>query len=256
MTQLDRLPTRITPARIRESIVQIYFKSEIPIEPLVGYLYSVLGQEFKMSYSNTPIIWHRDGLTDQEVQEAISIQVSPQYFFYDSNVKVVLDQRGSLIFNCIGDYIGWGKYGGTIKAIMESLISKGIIKSIYQIGVRYISEFANTDLMDKLRFEFKLGEINDEFNSCMFAISWDETPYLVNLNLKNKLQIKPVLHHPEHEQINFMSLIDVDTIAKNLQIEQFEDFQEKLDGTHYKEKEVFFSLLRTDFLATLNPEYT
>ncbi len=252
---MDHLPVRITPARIRESIVQVYFRSDIPVEPLVGYLYSILGQEFSMSYSNNPSFSPDHISNEHSMPKGVSIQVGPRYFFFNNNVKIVLDHQGSLIFNCMDDYLGWSKYGEFIKAVLKSLMEKAIIKHISRIGVRYISEFANTDLLDKLKFKFSLAPIEGQYNSCSFAISWNSLPHLINLNLGNKLPIKPVLEHPEHQVIDFVSLIDVDVILENVNIEYFDQFKEELDDVHMKEKEVFFSLLNPDFLLTLNPEY-
>lgn len=252
---MKRLPKHITPARIRESIVQVFFESNIPVDPLVGYLFSVLGQEFGMMYSNKPLPIRKENLTENDLLTGIELQIGSKHFFYNNNIKVNLHPGGSLIFNCMDDYLGWTEFGSLIKQVIKSLLDKAIIINVHRIGVRYISEFANIDLLDKINFTFKLSPLEGNFNTGNFNIHWDAQPYQINLNLGTKLSIPPVLEHPEFEHIEHISLIDIDVIHKGFKINEYGVFDNLLDDTHEKEKAIFFSLLKADFLETLHPEY-
>ena len=65
---------------------------------------------------------------------------------------------------------------------------------------------------------------------------------------------------PENYQINdikdTISVIDVDIIADNLTITNYEELIVQIENNHKKEKEVFFKLLNTNYLESLNPQYS
>ncbi len=51
------------------------------------------------------------------------------------------------------------------------------------------------------------------------------------------------------------SIIDIDTSIESENINFFEDMNSILGKGHSIEKEIFFGLLKDDFLKSLNPEY-
>jgi uncharacterized protein (TIGR04255 family) len=51
------------------------------------------------------------------------------------------------------------------------------------------------------------------------------------------------------------SIIDIDTFCTNNLLDFFSNKKEIINNAHTNEKELFFSLLKTDFLKTLNPTF-
>ncbi len=61
---------------------------------------------------------------------------------------------------------------------------------------------------------------------------------------------------PEYSKADFISIIDIDVIKDFSPIESSKNvILNKIDNAHTIEKEIFFTLLKNDFLKTLNPEY-
>jgi len=250
-----RLPKKITPAKIRESIVQVYFGSEIPFEPLVGYLFSILNTGFGLEYLNRPLPPLRQLAVDRINQpEKVELMVGPRHFFFNEEIKIQLQPGGSLVFNCVDEYLGWTQYSDYIRRVLAKLSDSGIITQYYRVGVRYISEFANVDILDKVNFSVNSSVLNSAPMSGSFRVEWKDDPYRIILNLGTKLAQQPVLQH-EVENVEFVSLIDIDIIHEHLEQPKFNHFWETVEKAHLKEKEIFFTLLRQDFLETLNPEY-
>jgi uncharacterized protein (TIGR04255 family) len=51
------------------------------------------------------------------------------------------------------------------------------------------------------------------------------------------------------------SIIDIDTSISDFSVDIFSMSPELVDAAHSEEKQLFFSLLKEDFLESLNPEY-
>lgn len=247
-----KLPSKITPDRIRESIVQVFFTTNIPIEPLVGYLYSALG-EVGYKYTNRPL---KKFSNTQELNNEPSINeitIVPQYFFFNEEIKIQLHETGTLVFNCVNEYIGWKSYFSKISEVLSILKERNIIHSFSRVGIRYISEFPNIDILDKIAFSFKLEVLQDKISTGNFRLEWQENPYKIVTNIASKLSI-PSLIETENK-VDYVSLIDIDVILKEIDIEDISDFLKKIDEVHLKQKTLFFSILKGEFIETLNPEY-
>src|SRR5687767_12659912 len=142
-----RLPSKITPDRIRDSIVQVFFKTEIPFEPLVGYVFSSLA-ELGFSYTNQ----EPESEFKKQRNTAIAPIIPLQHFFSNEEVKILLHPNQSLIFNNIGQYIGWRSYSQVIQGALQSLVDNQVITEFGRVGVRYISEYPNIDMADNIDF--------------------------------------------------------------------------------------------------------
>jgi uncharacterized protein (TIGR04255 family) len=249
-----RLPKKITPDRIRESIVQVFYSSDIPFEPMVGYIYGVLG-EMGFQYTNRPLRQQKgvSGTNQQEINLGELIIV-PQHFFFDEKIKIQLHQNGSLIFNCINEYIGWTEYFKFIKNVISKLTENKIILGSNRIGIRYISEFPNIDILENIKLNFEMSGIKNKISNANFRVEWADAPHKIIANIGSKLPISSITGASE-VKTEYVSLIDLDIILQDLEITNNEKLFETIDVTHTKQKIIFFGLLQDEFLATLKPEY-
>lgn len=245
-----KLPVKIHPDRIRDSIVQVFFTSKIPFEPSIGYFYSILIEK-GFRYSNQPFPFPQNNL--MQANELL-VNLGAQYFFFNDEVKIQFQNNKSVVFNCTNSYIGWAKYIKIISDTLASFQQANIIENYIRIGIRYISEFPDTDILEKINFKFDLKCCGNPLDTGLFRMEWTEQPYSIKLNLVSKAQILP-LAVPNAETSKFISLIDVDIIQQGFQISSTSEFIDIVNKTHQKQKIVFFTLLNEDFLTTLNPVY-
>ncbi len=245
------LPKKITPDRIRDSIVQVFYTSTIPFDPMIGYLYSIMGG-MGLQYTNRSLRPSKDILSTAEVNS--ELLMIPQHFFFNEEIKIQLHQNGSLIFNCVNSYIGWTKYFSFIKDVILKLSDHQLFNSFNRIGIRYISEFPNIDILTKIKFHFEMSSIKTDISNGSFRLEWEEESYKIITNIGSKLPISSIIEE-EDTRIDYVSLIDLDIIRQDLAITNSSDLFKIIDIAHAKEKKLFFELLKDDFLVTLNPEY-
>jgi uncharacterized protein (TIGR04255 family) len=246
------LPKKITPDRIRESIVQIFFQTEIQFDPLIGYLYGILG-DLGFTYTNEPTRLSKNNIIPTQTNE-LTVNLLPQYLFFNENVKIQLHQNGSIIFNCINNYIGWGTFFSFIKDVLTRLSDQKVFQGYSRVGIRFISEFPNIDLLDTLKFSFSLEGLQNPYKNGTFRVEWADYPHIIIVNLGLKLLI-PNYMILDDVKVDFVSLIDIDVIHQNLNVQSAPELFALIESAHKKQKEVFFGLLKDEFLLTLKPEY-
>ena len=244
---LMKIPRKITPDRIRDSIVEIRYNTDIPFEALIGIFYQAVNGSFK--YTNRPLGKQQFPIVSSLPQE-ITLSLGGLSLFHNDRIKVQL-QPNSIIFNCVNDYIGWENYKTEIENTMTIFSAIIKIDNYTRIGMRYISEYANHDLVDCVKFSFTFGlpEIKSETYSFRSEFKWEE--YKIILNLNNKLLI--VKEHGN--QPTPTSIIDIDVIDESVNENDLKTLLIKFEKIHSKEKDVFFSILKEGFLETLKPEY-
>jgi len=242
------LPVKITPDRIRDSVVQVFFNADIPFEPLIGFCYTALGKSgWKYSNRQPPL----------EPQSGLIIEFAPvvQHFFIKDHVRFQLFANQSIAFNCINRYIGWKDYGGHIRNVINELAATGHFTQFTRIGIRYISEFANIDILEKIKYKPSLLPVAGKVSSSTFRFVYTENEVAKNVQIDSKIPLNPVLG-TVNEPVNFISLLDVDIVQQGLSIKEADSLWREIDRLHTIEKETFFSLLDDEFLQSLNPEYS
>lgn len=248
------LPKKINPERIREAIVQVFFHSETPFEPLIGYIYAVL-TEFGFSYTNRPVLpKHFIPPGTQALPNSFDIMVAPQYFFFNDYIRIQVQEDGSLTFNSMNNYPGWSTYFGQIQVVLGLLLERKTVSSFRRVGIRYISEFPNVDILEKVNFKVELEGLDVPMISGNFRVEWTKDPFRFVVNLASKLPIAPMVVVTE-EKPRFTSLIDIDVIRQNFVEDDPQKLFSMIDQVHQHEKEQFYQLLKPEFLKTLNPEY-
>lgn len=249
-----QLPIKITPDRIRDSIVQVSFNTNYPFEALIGMLYKPL-LDLGFIYTNRvlPKPRGKSGITAVS-EQLFEVNVPPQHFFFNDEVKVQLFQNYSFIFNCLGDYIGWDKYISAIKLFIEEARKKIEFSCFNRVGIRFISEFPNIDVFNITNFNLEMQGMSKPLLTGNFKVEWFDNPYNVIVTLASKSSL-PAFNRLDSAQINGVSLIDIDIIQKDLDLTTEEGLFRIIEDNHLKQKELFFGLLKDEFLRTLNPEY-
>lgn len=248
-----QLPRKIVPDRIREAIVQVFFHSDLPFEPLIGYFHSVLSPA-GFFYTNRPIRPNHFLQSGTQPLASVLDIVVPQYFFFNDLIRMQVQNDGSLTFHCMNSYPGWSTYIGQIQKVLRLLLGSGTIRDFHRAGLRYISEFPNIDILEKVNFKVELQGVNEPMVSGNFRVEWTKPPLRFIINLASKLPIAPLVVQST-EKVAFTSLIDIDVIRQDFSENNPEKLFALIDEVHLNEKEQFFQLLKPEFLKTLHPEY-
>jgi len=241
-----KIPRKITPDRIRDSIVEFRYETKTPFEAFVGLFYQVAKDSF--TYTKRPL--GKPISVPSSLTQEINLSLGGISLFYNDKIKIQL-QPNSIIFNCLDGYIGWENYKYEIEKSMLLFGDAIQIDSYTRIGMRYISEYPDMDLTDcaKFKFEFGMSEIKSEIYSFRSEFKWKD--YKVLLNLNNRLLV--VKEHGKEGTPT--SIVDIDVIENDIEENSLPAILEKLESLHMSEKEIFFNILNDDFLKKLNPEY-
>ncbi len=239
-----RIPVKITPDNLLDTIVEIRYNLNIPQELVPGIIYKALPKEF-IYPKPKDIIPEGIQLDPNNPEQKLFLGIDSPSIFSNGEVKIQVRRENNIIFNCIGEYIGWEKYFGIIKDVLTRLSTQNIFHSYDRVGVRYISKFDNISIFDKLKGSFNLVIPNKEFKNTTFRTEYMIDDKRVIVNLSNNIQRKNEAY----------SLFDIDVLKGFKNTLKIEELFEGIDETHKTQKETFFQILNENFLKSLNPEY-
>ncbi|NUQ24840.1 MAG: TIGR04255 family protein [Saprospiraceae bacterium] len=235
---MEPLPTKISPERLRDTVIELKYDSDIPAEYILGLVYDAVEDVL------APV--NKQGSNELSFNPFSSIIINPRKDLFQNEFIRLQVIEGRLIFNSNGVYKGWIQYKEEIKKTLDLLSGKNLIKSINRIGLRYISEFSELQIFDKLIWNFHYTWKQSLNLNTSFRTEWEDNGDMIIVNLANS-----ALPHGET-----FSIIDIDVNYKFQEpIALGETVLDTIERLHHKEKEVFFGLMRRDFLLSLNPTY-
>jgi len=246
-----KIPRKITPDNIKDSVVQIVFNPNCPPELLIGrfenHLQSIL--EFKGGTVPANQVFR---LPDGNEFNFGQFQAGffQGGFFLDKkeSVKVTVSAN-TLVFNTFKSYPGWEVMLSVISETVRIMFEKGITESIQRIGVRYISQFDDISIFEKLKMSFGLNISNKSFSTTQIRSEFDDEGFKIILNLLNNFE------RADNNTQRKFSTMDIDVIRIFESSSKIGEIIDSIDKAHFKQKSTFFSLLSEEFLKTLNPEY-
>jgi uncharacterized protein (TIGR04255 family) len=248
-----QLPTRITPDSITEAVVEVQYLSSTSFEVLIGIFYQAFDKSY--TYTNRPLQQPNmlPALPAKRGQE-ITIQLGSQSIIYNDKVSISF-MPNAFVFNCLNQYIGWHDYRPEVEKALKVLWSTGQIKQWTRVGLRYVTQYPQKELKDCIKFNFTFGFPEVQSVTTAFKSEFEYKNARVVLNLHDKLPVVRQQHPGKHPEITPTSVIDIDVIADRLNIDNLDDLLIVMEDIHLKEKEVYFGMLKPEFLETLNPEY-
>lgn len=237
-----KLPVKIDDG-LKDTIVAIQYVSELPIGTDLGYFHMALKGELKgfVNYNKPKPVQGLNLFIDEN---------SNTFITSDESVKVVFS-RGEISFNIVKSYFGWDEYFSKIKNILKLLVDTSVVTNISRIGVRYISQFEDTEIFEKINGNISLSFVPQKISGVSrFELATEE--FIILLTLTNRQRV------PENiSSAKFISVVDVDVFKNfNNLLTDYKDVVSVINKAHSIEKEVFFKLLDKDFLQTLNPKYS
>lgn len=246
-----KVPKKIYPDNIQDSFVEIKYTSDLPLVILIGIIYKALDDSYTFTIKPLSI----NG-TQTEIPEGFPFEVSGQNIFFNEKITILFINN-SIIFNCLDQYISWSYFFPEIKNAFSQIINSGVINTITSIGLRYVSKYSGADLRESINFNFSFGMPEIASKSYSFNSQFGYKGENVNLNLHHMVKYisnKGIVNTNVSDKV---SLIDIDVISADTNIESKDSLKvfSKIDLLHTIEKEIFFGLLKPDFLETLKPEY-
>lgn len=239
-----RIPKKLNICPIQESILEIRFSTDYPDDAIFGMVYS----KVKELFPKKPI----EQLPVQNIPEQIR-RIDPNFKYhalqriFNDNLSFSVGPR-SIIFGNHKDYVGWDNWSLFFNKILEKIIETDLLLNVERIGLRYINLFENNI--------FNHANIELLINSK--AILDETTNIRTELNVGGLIQILQVgnaVNVTSNTISKKASIIDIDCIYTFKKSDNFQGYLKILGDLHDKEKDLFFEILKDEFIQTLQPEY-
>lgn len=243
VTKMAGLPKKISPCPIIEATIELRFSSAILPDAIFGIIYQEFKDEFSGKAGKLPIL---------QLPEAIrsidpSLKYQPYYKLVAGNLIFQIGPRVASLSN-VNDYVGWETFSKKIKDTFSKLQTLKIIKSVERLGIRYIN-FFKEDIFNNINVSIVLNGKPLETLKTTLKAEIQEDNFINVLQIANRARVKV------QDGTLTGSVIDINTISKDIEGSFFEGMESLLEKGHNFEKVLFFSLLKKEFLSALNPEF-
>lgn len=232
------LPERISPDGLKDTVVQVHFATDYNYSKLETTLKEVLEKLHPQGFHPYPI-----GKTENKIREEGSyIGENRRYFYSDGITKVLIDGT-TVSFNSVNGYPGWNNYRKLILGVLDRL--KDLI-SYKSLMIRYISTFENESVQTFLDGKIYLEQL-EIFNGSTFSFNCKASGqgYSADVVVRLTEKAKTSTGLASVSDVMVSTMLD-DNIS-------FKEVQNNLDYIHLTEKDVFFKLLKREYVDSLNP---
>jgi uncharacterized protein (TIGR04255 family) len=240
---MQNIPIQINPCPLIEAVVDFRFKSSIPSEAIFGIIYKFFQDKFEKKFEKLPILQ----LPEQVRTQDPNLQFQPWYRLKD---KDFLMQVGPQVISFINqnEYVGWTEFYGRIRSSLDKIRELEVIDKFIRLGLRYIN-FFDFDIYQRINLSILKGQLPLSAKQMTFRATLETGSYLTNINIANKATTN------RKGQLRQGSILDIDTYIEKESLDVFGNQDTLIGDAHDEEKALFFSLLKEDFLAELNPDF-
>jgi uncharacterized protein (TIGR04255 family) len=236
------LPKRIEPCPIKEAVVEIRFKARLPGEAVFGVIYNTLKDRYK-ELEKLPIL---------QLPEAVRMNdpglvFQPHYRLKNEGFLVQIGPE-TLSVVATEPYPGWPRFLDEINYVFTKARELEIVDKVTRFGMRYV-DFFDLDLFENIKLHVLWDEQKVITKSMLLRLVFDKGRFRSTLQIANDATLKA-----KGKELKG-SALDLDTYLEEEIKDFFPQVDSILDKAHQIEKELFYELLRPEFLATLNPEY-
>ncbi len=240
----DRLPIRIDPCPIVEAIMELRFVTSESWATLPGLLFARIRERYP-EQKNLPLTQLPEEIRRRE--PAFTYQPLIQ-FVSRGDFLIQFGPRVLSLVTKSKEYPGWPALEKEMAWLVSELQRLGFVSEGERLAVRYIN-FFSFDVFEKLVLEVSTA------NKPLRTGERSVTAVLTRPPLTARLLIANSAILGTGETTRVGSILDVDAWLGAADFDLFQNGLPKFNDAHQFEKQIFFGLLKPDFLATLNPSY-
>ena len=238
----DKLPTRINPCPILEAVLEIRFVTSQEWALLPGLLYAQIKDRYPAS-EKLPIA----SMPEEIFKHDAALTYSPRLRFIGKGFVI---QFGPRVVSLLtqGDYPGWTRIQGELSWLLKRLELAAFIHEGERLGLRYI-DFFDGDIFTQLALEVQSGGQAVTGVEMNFATVFRRDSLTARLVLNNGALVT------RGDSVASGSILDLDVWFDASGFDVFVDAFAKFEEAHRCNKEIFFGLLKAEFLDSLAPVY-
>lgn len=235
-----KVPISITPNPLFTTTIEIRFLTNINRLELFRKMNDVFSRDF-------PIL--EEGKIPFELKEQEEqFRYAADYIFKNDDYSLSFSTK-SISFEHISEYKYWPTYSKFINESLNKIFELNFIEQIERCGVRYGSILDGLHNPKNILNNIPKLEINNLESNFVGFQSLYKTEYSTLY-----LQISANAKLIKNGVVRTGLYIDIDS-STNKRLMPNKEIYTTLDILHRDQKELFFSLLKDDFVETLNPKY-
>jgi uncharacterized protein (TIGR04255 family) len=230
-----REPFSIEPCPIIDAVIEIRFTPNIDQNAVFGLLYNAIKEDFPGKVDSQTINTLEPGKTEF---------ITSQIYKIANEEHVIQIGHNVLSISSFPKYTGWSKFFSATINYLHKIEGVGIISEVNRLGMRYINFFDN-DIFPNIKINITLDKKEIGYKNTQIKTEISHDNFTSNLLIANNIEV----------QKKIGSIIDIDTYKMHNLEKFFEQKEQILQEIHDNEKKLFFSLLKDEFVASLNPQY-
>lgn len=238
--RLMQLPKSIDVCPIIESVVEIRFSSNTHKSAIFGIFYNAIKDDFPI-VENLPILQFPENIREFDP----NLKFKPHYRISNSEYYIQIGPDVISISPKLG-YPGWANYSKSIQLLFSKLFELNIITTVHRLGLRYINFFENVNILNNITLQL---ESSFSFNKAAIKLEIPKDSYTNDVSITNHAT------HRSHIGNLSGSIIDIDSYKNDLGVDFIKTYMTEIEDIHTSEKTVFFTLLKSEFISSLNAHY-
>jgi uncharacterized protein (TIGR04255 family) len=235
---VNKLPKKINPDNILQTVAQIRFKSSLIEEARFGAISGDLSKEYPNIKTLVASRIPPDILKTDKALEFIPL------YSLSNDDNIVIQIGFNMVSICVNKkYIGWDTYKEHIKNTINISLKSLQITKITRIGLYYIN-FYPFDIFDKLKIKISNNIENIQTSQYLFFVKKDNFTSMIECRNDGLVN--------EEEG----SMINIDTFRTKNISNDINDIMMMFNNAHKYQKDIYFkNLLSDEYLQTLQVEY-
>ncbi len=240
--EIDRLPQRVNPRPVVEAVFEIRYVPDRDPSLLPGLFHAAVCKRYPKV--DTLPAYH---IPEEFRQATPDFTYQAHHVFHGDKFRI---QFGPRVISLVThhDYPGWSSILPELEWLIGRLKDTSFLSGAERLGTRYINFFSG-DVTNDLVIGLHADGQKLQGNEMTFTTIFDREEFRGRLVVNNMASI---LRNNEAES---GTIIDLDLWLGASQFSLFETGITRFEEAHRLNKEVFFGLLKDEFLDSLNPEY-
>jgi uncharacterized protein (TIGR04255 family) len=223
--------------------MEVRFVTNFNDDAVFGIIYNQLKEEFS-SVVNLPV----QELPPQIRKADPRLTYIPHYRLINNFNPNVLIQIGPKVFSIavVNEYPGWVIFNSYIKKYLSKLKESQIVQVVNRFSLRYMNFFPNKNILQNSELKIQLSDQMLNSLNCNLKVELQDQEFL------NVLQVSSVATRQYGDTIENGSIIDIDTSCEKQMTGFLDDFESQMKRCHDIEKNLFFKVVSSDYLKSLN----
>jgi uncharacterized protein (TIGR04255 family) len=238
---MNKLPTKISPCPIIEATVELKFSSTLPKGAIFGIIYNTLKDTFG-TVEKLPTAM----LPNEIIENDPNLKYKALYKLTDGHFNVQVG-NDVISIHSPNNYVRWETFLQKIIPFFDKINHAEIVDKTESLVLRYLN-FFEIDIYKNINLHVQMLDKPYESNNLVVRTESWEGLFIKILQIANNVTVTNALGQKQG------SLLDIACVLHNPD-NLFSNIKEIISQAHQIEKELFFGLLKREFLETLKPEY-